>query len=579
MAETKIRGKTQIIEDSVTQVELDLTGHWEINDAILTTVHTLKHVPDPIEDLDCANKRYIDDLIASLFLPPTPGDLSGDLVSSIAGITGKIPSGLIADWYQEGIVPGDTLTLKIIYQPTLTLYSPDQTDSFGNGSQGSLLGEMRSGGGSIGTKATLDIEANHDGGVTGPDVQDLSTWDNTGTGDAVNDAIVIFNNAKGELEVTYCGWYNSVNAFQKMNAELNIANLVEGFYSFRMTHSLTAGDQSTNIYILWYDNTADNLSFGVSCSVTMGAIASSKYISGIRYYSLSDPLTVAYTADNVFQKCYHVSQVSKYKFDGRAADITKNPLAIPAYTDNLAILADPTTINRTNYYTTNGRCLATLQHPWKSSVTSQSPSDMIHICTYGNVSTDKIEYFRDENYRLPDSNYDTDFTMTGQWLSSATLSNTQALVYEESVMSAKPIHDFTASGLDILPVSTRDYSTFTGDQIYLRTFYDPVTEPHNNVNLTLSGLVAATDVGELGSGDVNVEIKLPSQTGWLDAGKLFNVGDFTGADGDGCRTSASGSTLGITFGTNSTAYSFGKIVVRITFRNTNKVITGLSVNW
>ena len=62
-------------------------------------------------------------------------------------------------------------------------------------------------------------------------------------------------------------------------------------------------------------------------------------------------------------------------------------------------------------------------------------------------------------------------------------------------------------------------------------------------------------------------------------GALFNVGTFTGSDGDGCATSynQSGSTLQINWssGTNSTSGSGYMYIVRITLKNSSKEITSI----
>ena len=212
-----------------------------------------------------------------------------------------------------------------------------------------------------------------------------------------------------------------------------------------------------------------------------------------------------------------------------------------------------------------------MYHPWKNSVPAVSPSESRLYNGYGNVSTTKNEYFLDENYRLPYDSYDTIPTLTGHWNSATTLTDGGALVYNQGVQY--PNHNLTST----LPVGNPNYTGFTGDQFYSRGFYD--LAPHSNVVLTLSGLTVATHVSPVGTGDLNVEIKLPTQTGWLDGGTDYNAAIFTGADGDGCRVSTTGSNLSLTFGTFSTASSGGIVIVRITFRNTNRFVSGMSVNW
>jgi len=108
-----------------------------------------------------------------------------------------------------------------------------------------------------------------------------------------------------------------------------------------------------------------------------------------------------------------------------------------------------------------------------------------------------------------------------------------------------------------------DYSGRTGNKVYLRAFRD-TNDPHNSGILKLVGLALANIQSE---GQVKVELKLPGRTGWLDLGKPFDAGTFTGADGDGCRMAASGDEFAWTAGVNSTAQSGWMVVVRITLKS------------
>lgn len=510
----------------------------------------------------------INEVLADL-APAQPGTLANaELVNSATLYTGILPQGLSSNWYQDGKSAGDTL-YDVINTSTLTLSSPNPSDIFGPGDEGFLIAKHNEAGAGLNIVARLDIEANFDETVLGPAVQDLTTWDNAGAGDVVADGVVLFSNSKGSLQVTWCGWHNNFNAWQRMNAALNINNLDEGFNSFRLTHNLVAGDKNSKISKVWYDDDTYTLSFSALPTVVENTINSSKYISGVRYYSLTDTFDISYTAENVFRKCYHISQVSNYRFEGKNSSVIKNPTSVPVYTDSFSI-SETISADRYDYYDIDTRLQVTLNHPWKASVSAQSASENRLYCGYGNVSTDKLEYCLDENYRLPNGAYDTVPTLTGQWNSQATLSGAQALVFNRHI--EYPNVDLTSS----LPSGNPNYTGFAGDCYYLRGFYD--SDPHNNVDLEISGDFI-NGLSSLGSGDVNLEIKLPSQTGWLDAGKSYNVAVFTGSDGDGCLSSITGDVLNITFGTFSTSLSGGVIVIRVTFRNSNRYISYLSVGW
>jgi len=87
-----------------------------------------------------------------------------------------------------------------------------------------------------------------------------------------------------------------------------------------------------------------------------------------------------------------------------------------------------------------------------------------------------------------------------------------------------------------------------------------------------AGGVNFVDLGTgLNSNNAHLEIKAPSQTGWMDGYTDFVTGQ-TG-DGDGARSAAAGAgginaVLGLTVGTKSTANTGGYMLVRITVDDT-----------
>jgi hypothetical protein len=80
----------------------------------------------------------------------------------------------------------------------------------------------------------------------------------------------------------------------------------------------------------------------------------------------------------------------------------------------------------------------------------------------------------------------------------------------------------------------------------------------------------------VGTGNLNIEVRLPNVTPWLDCGKSFG-------DGSGCRndTDSSNSNLALTFGTSSSTDSSGVVFIRAILKNSSAAkasrmsITGL----
>jgi hypothetical protein len=192
------------------------------------------------------------------------------------------------------------------------------------------------------------------------------------------------------------------------------------------------------------------------------------------------------------------------------------------------------------------------------------------VNTYSQQSTDRQEYFRDEVYRLPAGDYSAvPVSITSQWDSSMALVSGQAQCYNSQLVI--PSINFS-SGYFPTQLLGRDYSLIIGTSEYYRAFRHS-NVPHSSVTLTIPG----SAVSPAGSG-LNVFVKLPGVTGWLDVGTMFSLVNFTGNDGDGCLVSKSGNNYNLTFGTFSTDLSGWMIIVKVILRSST-YITSLGTSW
>lgn len=504
-----------------------------------------------------------------------------NLTSNAVLKTGKIPRDLNASFYENGfggvITPG-TIVSNIIITSGLTLTSPSTADTFNKGDEGFLKVKQAIGNNTYNVIANLDIVANFDKTILGPLTQNIALWDNLGSGDPCTNGVITLSNSKGTLEVLSCGWYNSFNKWQKMTCRINVSNLDPGFNGWKLLHDLST-DQETNAITFYYDNNVTALSFSSNPELEFSQYgANTKWISGIRYYTTGDEFLLTYIGANVYKNYYHSTSVSTWTCPGISGTQIKTP-GSTGVTES-----DPPTVNGNITYSQyniinaagirNENVVATvnLMHPHRTTFTMLTPVHGFMVNTMPISSTDTLEPLEDENYRLPVSAYDTiPEVITAQWDSTTVLTNGEALVYIGSLQY--PNVDLRTKS----PVGP-NYTGFTGSQVYYRAF-KKTGVANSSVALTLSGL-SGTDVGIIGSGNINVEIKLPTQTGWLDAGRSYDSGTFgEGLDGTGCKTSQSGAIWNLTFGTKSTANSGNLIIVRVTFRNTTSVINQIQVNW
>lgn len=221
------------------------------------------------------------------------------------------------------------------------------------------------------------------------------------------------------------------------------------------------------------------------------------------------------------------------------------------------------TATTTNQRNLNLRFWCQSKDPYGSYAKIYSASELRMYDSYTNQSGALTEPFDDENYRLPSGTYDTiPGAITGQWSSSTALVNGQVAVWN-GVLNHPRNAGSGGNFSTYLPSQSTDYSAYTADAVYYRAFYQNGT-PHSNGILTFENLIS-TDIAQVGTGKINVELKLPSVTGWMDLG-LASDGYSTG-DGAGCRNSQDSNQWGWTANGGSTAYSGYMYILRITIRN------------
>ena len=379
------------------------------------------------------------------------------------------------------------------------------------------------------------------------------------------------NSPANRLTVTFVGMYNDFPAYQKGNVDVNLtaSDIQVGENSIQLIHEVDTQQDSTPTYVVFYDDAVRPNVTTFTASLNTGNI---KHLSGIRYYNQNTSWNIAISVSGVFDKTYVQRPVRFYSSAHNTVDIDWNSSSASGFSN------PPNWDDSWNYFAshmfdkiTAGDTLVFSCQPRDPMGWGNLQQDIKNNClfnTYANISTDTHEYFVDENYRLPESNFNTiPSSITGQWDSTLALANGQAQVYVDRLVY--PHQDFT-SGWDPTQQSGTNYSAFNGPQRYFRAFRDN-NIPHNSGVLHIRG-ITWSDLNV----NVQLELKLPTQTGWLDLSKDYNSATFTGADGDGAMTghSQSGDVLSIAWssGTYSTANAGYMYILRVTMLNTNNQI-------
>ena len=281
--------------------------------------------------------------------------------------------------------------------------------------------------------------------------------------------------------------------------------------------------------------------------------------------------TIDATIHNVYDKVYNASKIADLQMDSGGTQSVP-PKADPNFDDSHVISGGgPFTIT-SNAHNLNARGGITPNHPYKTLGRQNTSGVMIN--SYGTRNTEKISNWTDEDKRLP-ATFDMNtvpetneqILINGDWDSKQPLGPNDAAVYNMHLQYGSHIN-LTNS----VPAGP-DYTGKTGDQIYVRAFNIGLAK--SGMTLTCPGL-GINDVKPIGTGAINIEVKLPGITGWCDAGKLYNDSDFLGQpkDGAGIQTGVNGTKFSVTFGTFGTTDTNGWVLVRITFINASKSITG-----
>ena len=523
---------------------------------------------DKLVFVEAEDDVYIDGATAYIGPPEAPLSLSGQslLVSGTTFVSGGLSQSNIN--YKTSDPAGDIVNY-ITRDSTLTITTP--SGNYSNYGDRGLV-KLYVNGSVI---ATIDLEANFVI-ANRESAQDLNGYDIQGTGDAISNGVVTFTG--GTFQVLSVQPHNSFKFFQKFQVRVNITDssfLQQGYNEIYITHEgLTVaegGDQTSGILDLFYD-TDNGADPSVSTPIISENVPIFKYLSGVKFYDAGSTWEVDVSASDVFDNVYHSTE-SPVVFSGwpgmgtveiRYDDSTVGGVSNPPDIGETMSISNWSLGQVINQMSSDARITATPRDPYGSYTGVQSTSQNILIWSYGSASTDLVEHFRDEDYRLLDLNYDTiPVAITSEWDSTQSLDtydggNGLQLYMDELYF---PTLDFSS----YMPSGNPDYSLISTEEnkIYIRAFKDS-SSSHASGTLRMTGITKT----QLYNRDIKVWIKAPSQTGWLDLTRDYNFSAFQGIDEDGCwvnRDIQSNSDFQFTLGTNYTTNSGDMIIVKIQY--------------
>lgn len=377
------------------------------------------------------------------------------------------------------------------------------------------------------------------------------------------------------IEILSVGPYNQYPTYQRADFQLNIKQdlLVQGENKIQLVHEVgnsTNDINTTDEFIVFWDAFDGEMGFK---DIYMDEVElnSSKYLSGVRYYSIGDKFRLRFEAENIFNNSY---------IENEQLYIGLDEFAVQSFHTNYKdeyILGQPQprigediyylnefTIDQGDMYSSKPILKLEAKNPFKTHNQIKSNTNFL-INTVSGRATDTEEFFVDEIYRLPlDSYNSTPGNIIGLWDSTQALSTNDLQLFGGKLVF--PSEDFSKYH----PTQSVDYSNFSGQKQYIRAFRS--NQPHNNGVFTIRNFYNADP-------NIKVEIKLPGLTGWMQLNKLYNMADFTGTDGDGCLVENKGEVYEWTSGGFSTADSGYIIIVRITMYEKTNYISSMKIDW
>ena len=465
-------------------------------------------------------------------------------------ITGVLNSNVAADTYSNGVIN----------------YSGS---TFGNANEGQLILDLN------GTSGFVTVDLTQDAAGSGK----------PGAGTAEH-----LNGRSGIVKLSQTGSaYQSSAAsfglFQNRTGEIKIdpSSMRNGWNYARVRHVIGSSTKTTN-YIEWVVD-ASGSAITVTNPRLTGEVGTtllgSVYISGIRYATGAQG---SYLAD--------INNYYQNVFTNETVTFTGTNCAIPSATipdtsggsganDELVSVTGSFTTNVTELLGGTIGVNLSVPHVLKTNVTNAGSvtSGRWLIFSASNTSTNLVESFDRENFRIVSASYDTQGSVTGgPWNSmlhfSGSAAQTDGLAFYNNRLYA-PVN--TLNSGDFRSVNAGgsyfgdgysydenpNYSGLTsGTKTFYRYFKNETGADARDFKIVITGdgstIVPNSTSISSEAAKIRIHAKIPGSTGFLDVGSEFVYN--TGTDGSGGRIGnldatidGSGATNNFSFGTGSFA--------------------------
>jgi len=432
-------------------------------------------------------------------------------------------------------------------------------DSFGNADTGSLQlfvngASVHSidlavdlGTGSAGSGTGVALNANGSGFIN-LSIADPAT-------DANNKTFTIFKHRTGKIVVDERDQRNGWNYAQ-------------------VKHVIGPSTKTTN-FLEWIN---DGEASGSAVTFTNPRISSlglsgNKYLSGVRYHTTAAPVYNT-EVSNFYKFTYPTGSVITFTSDNGNASAQAAPAIGGSEDFNKQILLTASFTNTTTtYYGTSFTNEVTVSHPFKTQTgVGPATGSGILLDNTTNNTTNLSEHFTSEAFRLPSGSFANQSAVTSAiWHSGSHMTGSDhangLLVFAEKVQSPKNTSgtgitngDFTGPGNAYS--GQPDYSSVSGTRTYFRKVQNTSGGTIRDLKITTTKSSRINN-DALSTNNVQMFVKYPDKTGFLDISQNFVFGSY--ADSNGALISGAddnsntGETVSsnavhcVTFGTQSIA--------------------------
>lgn len=375
--------------------------------------------------------------------------------------------------------------------------------------------------------------------------------------------------------------------------ELSQSDMTYGLNKIKIVHEDLNQNVISQTQTLRYflENEIYDIALGVP-DFTNLSTTGTKTISGITY-NTGGTVQFDAEAEFVYQTVYGTGDAISYP-DGQNVDIPDEPLPELSSTegpDTTLVIDKEVSISADTAVGDPVESRFAIEDPFEGTKTSSLASAFEILIDKNTKQNGPLaHYYEEENYRAdPNSNFDNDLT-TGNFDSSQSLVDGTQYGDQLQLTEGKVVYPSTDYSAIADGPSNPDYSSnVTGERTYYGIFEK--NEAVSNFVLEVSGSGTLTSSGQtlsFGSDEVSIEIKVPTQTGWMDVSRPFCVGEYGDGDGAYQETNAENpnlaigpdSEIGLTVGTKSTGDAFNNLYYRIQApENWTGKITEMNITW